>query len=46
LTPLKTFLYEQERVADMMTTRAALRLTGPAIDLRTGLTRTVSACTG
>jgi UDP-glucose 4-epimerase len=35
--------YEQERVADMMTTRAALGLTGPATDLRTGLTRTVDA---
>jgi len=36
-------LYEQERVADMTTTRAALGLTGAAIDLRTGLTRTVEA---
>ncbi|HTU56998.1 MAG TPA: NAD-dependent epimerase/dehydratase family protein, partial [Polyangiales bacterium] len=34
---------EQERVADMMTTRAALGLVGPAIDLRSGLTRTVDA---
>lgn len=35
--------YEQERVADMTTTRAALGLTGPAFDLRAGLTHTVEA---
>jgi nucleoside-diphosphate-sugar epimerase len=35
--------HEQERVADMATTRAALGLTGAATDLRSGLTRTVEA---
>jgi nucleoside-diphosphate-sugar epimerase len=35
--------HEQERVADMATTRAALRLTGASTALRDGLTRTVQA---
>lgn len=35
--------HEQERVADMVTTRAALELEAPLTDLRTGLTRTVEA---
>jgi len=35
--------HEQERAADMVTTRAVLGLRGAATDLRTGLTRTVEA---
>lgn len=35
--------HEQERAADIATTRAALGFTEPATDLRTGLTRTVEA---